>query len=236
MATTAELQKINDAVRAGTAKTVGGVEIKEPLDEALLADGAGANGGSLVYPVREGIPILLIQEGHTAMSKTGKLAGELPEPMESEVQPKHESDKFTFDFFRRYQKAILYTAGIFALVTFSITGAMTQAVGTWFSPSVAMPTMKLADGTELHVTAEDYDIANFLQNWESYRVAHDALDHRRRGAAQPREGHLRGAAPARDPRRHRGLAGRSRPRDRAVDERSRRPRARRPSTPTARVA
>jgi|SoiMethySBSTD1v2_1073268.scaffolds.fasta_scaffold691409_2 uncharacterized protein YbaR (Trm112 family) len=62
MATTAELQKINDAVRAGTAKTVGGVEIKEPLDEALLADGAGANGGSLVYPVREGIPILLIQE------------------------------------------------------------------------------------------------------------------------------------------------------------------------------
>jgi uncharacterized protein YbaR (Trm112 family) len=62
MASSAEVQRVNDAVRAGTAKTVGGAEVKEPLEEALFADGAGSNGGSLVYPVREGIPILLIQE------------------------------------------------------------------------------------------------------------------------------------------------------------------------------
>src|SRR5262245_28022599 len=102
------------------------------------------------------------------MSKQAGAAGGLPEPMETEIQPRQVHEQFTFDFFRRYQKAILYTAGIFALVTFSITGAMTSAVGTWFRPSVPMPTMTLADGRTIHVTSEDYEVAHYLSRWDAF--------------------------------------------------------------------
>ena len=58
MATPAELQRVNDKVLAKRATNAGGAEVKEALEEGLVPEGE-----SLVYPVQQGIPILLIQEG-----------------------------------------------------------------------------------------------------------------------------------------------------------------------------
>ena len=58
MATPAEVQKVNEKIRAKQAKNAGGAEVKEVLEEGLVPEGE-----SLVYPVQQGIPILLIQEG-----------------------------------------------------------------------------------------------------------------------------------------------------------------------------
>lgn len=51
------LAALNGAVSAGTLKNVGGETITEPFTEALVTV-----DGSRVYPVREGIPVLLSDE------------------------------------------------------------------------------------------------------------------------------------------------------------------------------
>ena len=56
-ASASELQKVNDAIRAGSARTVAGVAAKEPLQEGLVPEGE-----PVIYPVQQGIPILLVQE------------------------------------------------------------------------------------------------------------------------------------------------------------------------------
>ncbi len=48
---------LNNAIKAGTLKNVAGEVITEPLTEALTTP-----NGSRVYPVREGIPVLLADE------------------------------------------------------------------------------------------------------------------------------------------------------------------------------
>ena len=48
---------LNNAIKAGTLKNVAGEAITEPLTEALTTP-----DGSRVYPVREGIPVLLADE------------------------------------------------------------------------------------------------------------------------------------------------------------------------------
>lgn len=79
--------------------------------------------------------------------------------------PAHDPhDEYTgaFGFFRRYQKLILYTAVIFALVTFSITGAMTKFFGDLFSPAVGpMPSIEVA-GQRVELTTEDVEIGKFI--------------------------------------------------------------------------
>lgn len=101
------------------------------------------------------------------MSKQADMAGELPEPMETEVQERQEHEKFTLDFFRRNQKAILYTAGIFALLTFSITGAMTDTFSNVFSSKRPMPVMTVPGVGSVSVTQDDYDVANTLSRWNN---------------------------------------------------------------------
>ncbi len=56
-ATAAEVQQVNAAIRAGTAVNHGGQPVKEPLEEGLVPEGE-----SVVYPIQQGIPILLIPE------------------------------------------------------------------------------------------------------------------------------------------------------------------------------
>lgn len=57
LADSERLSALNSAISAGTLKNVGGETITESLTEALItAD------GSRVYPVREGIPVLLSDE------------------------------------------------------------------------------------------------------------------------------------------------------------------------------
>ena len=52
------LAKINVQVEAGTCENVGGEKVDRPLDEGLVRD-----DGSIVYPVRDDIPVLLVEEG-----------------------------------------------------------------------------------------------------------------------------------------------------------------------------
>jgi len=57
MATADELDKVNQAVAAGTARNRGGAAVVTPVSEGLVtADGAA------FYPVLDGIPILLSAE------------------------------------------------------------------------------------------------------------------------------------------------------------------------------
>ena len=51
------LAKVNSAISAGTAKNAAGEKVTEHLTEALTTE-----DGSRVYPVREGIPVLLADE------------------------------------------------------------------------------------------------------------------------------------------------------------------------------
>jgi uncharacterized protein YbaR (Trm112 family) len=56
-ATAAELAAVNAAVAAGTARNRGGVAVAGSLQGGLVpAD------GSVVYPIKDGIPILLVPE------------------------------------------------------------------------------------------------------------------------------------------------------------------------------
>lgn len=52
------LAKLNGDIAAGRVKNVGGGAVKEPLEEALVREDR-----KLVYPVRDGIPVLLVDEG-----------------------------------------------------------------------------------------------------------------------------------------------------------------------------
>ena len=57
LATAAELQGVNNTIRAGKAKNAGGAEVTEVLVEGLVPEGE-----ALVYPIQQDIPILLVQE------------------------------------------------------------------------------------------------------------------------------------------------------------------------------
>ena len=52
-----ELARINERIATGKALNRGGEAVREPLEQGLVPEGS-----SIVYPVREEIPILLRQE------------------------------------------------------------------------------------------------------------------------------------------------------------------------------
>jgi uncharacterized protein YbaR (Trm112 family) len=49
-----KLEKLNAAIAAGKVSTLDGVQLDHPLDEALITD-----DGKRLYPVSDGIPVLL---------------------------------------------------------------------------------------------------------------------------------------------------------------------------------
>ena len=49
-----KLEKVNAAIVAGNVSTQGGAQLVEPLTEALVTD-----DGKRIYPVDDGIPVLL---------------------------------------------------------------------------------------------------------------------------------------------------------------------------------
>ena len=57
MADESILSTLNSAISAGSIKNVGGERVTEPLAEALVTADK-----KRVYPVREGIPVLLADE------------------------------------------------------------------------------------------------------------------------------------------------------------------------------
>ncbi len=52
------LAKVNAAIAAGGVKKIDGGDVTEPLDEALITQ-----DGKRLYPIRDGIPHLLVEEG-----------------------------------------------------------------------------------------------------------------------------------------------------------------------------
>ena len=52
-----KLTKVNEAIAAGQVKTLDGVQLEAPLAEALVTD-----DGKRLYPVNDGIPVLLESE------------------------------------------------------------------------------------------------------------------------------------------------------------------------------
>ena len=60
-----------------------------------------------------------------------------------------------YGFFRRHQKLLLYTAGLFTLLTFSITGSLQGLVGGVFSKDVERGSIEV-NGVRSKLTADDY--------------------------------------------------------------------------------
>jgi uncharacterized protein YbaR (Trm112 family) len=52
------LDRLNEAIRAGEVQYVGGEAVESPLAEALITEDS-----KVVYPVEDGIPILLAEKG-----------------------------------------------------------------------------------------------------------------------------------------------------------------------------
>ena len=52
------LLKLNRAIEAGGFQNRGGAEVTEPLEGGLVRE-----DGTIVYPIRDGIPVLLVDEG-----------------------------------------------------------------------------------------------------------------------------------------------------------------------------
>ncbi len=68
----------------------------------------------------------------------------------------HKYDELSgvYGFFRRHQKKVLYTAGMFTLLTFSISGPMMSWAGDWFGAPRQMPTI-LVNGERVKLEVED---------------------------------------------------------------------------------
>ena len=58
LADEATLGRINAAIESGQAKNVGGNEVTKSLEAGLVRE-----DGEVIYPVRDDIPVLLVDEG-----------------------------------------------------------------------------------------------------------------------------------------------------------------------------
>lgn len=70
-------------------------------------------------------------------------------------------DSGVYAWFRRHQKKLLYTAGLFTLLTFSITGPMMSAVESLSGRGQAMPTLQVGKD-RVSMQAEDFQYAELL--------------------------------------------------------------------------
>lgn len=52
------LQAINERIAAGSCENVGGEQVETPLEAGLVRE-----DGTIVYPIRDSIPVLLVDEG-----------------------------------------------------------------------------------------------------------------------------------------------------------------------------
>lgn len=58
MAKADELAKLNEAIAAGTQKNVGGEAVTDRVEAGLVRE-----DGTILYPIRDAIPVMLIDEG-----------------------------------------------------------------------------------------------------------------------------------------------------------------------------
>ncbi|MAE46275.1 MAG: hypothetical protein CMJ86_05210 [Planctomycetes bacterium] len=57
-ASSAVLDQVNGAIAGGSVQNIGGEAVQEALEAGLVRE-----DGKVVYPIRDGIPVLLIDEG-----------------------------------------------------------------------------------------------------------------------------------------------------------------------------
>jgi uncharacterized protein YbaR (Trm112 family) len=58
LASPAEIERLNQAIRGGEVRTVEGKEAEAELDGALVRQ-----DGAVAYVIRDGIPVMLVEEG-----------------------------------------------------------------------------------------------------------------------------------------------------------------------------
>jgi len=86
-----------------------------------------------------------------------------PEESQAVPAPEHDFDELTgvYGFFRRHQKKLLYTAGLFTLLTFSITGSMTGLVDSFFRKDRELASI-VVNGETVKLTNDDYTYGSLL--------------------------------------------------------------------------
>jgi len=57
LADATELSRVNERIRAGSLRNRGGAAVKQELAEALIRE-----DGRILYPVDDGIPVMLVDE------------------------------------------------------------------------------------------------------------------------------------------------------------------------------
>ena len=82
-----------------------------------------------------------------------------PAPAPAAAHAELEQHTGIYGFFRRNQKKLLYTVGLFVLVTFSVSGPMIAAVRDWFAPLRPMPSI-LVGGERVHLQPSDYQFGS----------------------------------------------------------------------------
>lgn len=75
--------------------------------------------------------------------------------------PHHDEFTGVYGFFRRHQKKLLYTAGLFTLLTFSVTGPMMSAVAELFAKKREMPSIEVL-GKRVDLEPEDFQFGDIL--------------------------------------------------------------------------
>ena len=97
-------------------------------------------------------------------------------PSVSTSQPEAQYDEHSgvYGFFRRNQKRVLYTAGLFTLLTFSITGPMTALVTDAFRGDGSKSTI-LVNGKRETLTAEDFEYGRQLASMAGMRLPYGVL-------------------------------------------------------------
>lgn len=87
-----------------------------------------------------------------------------PTPASQPPAADHYDDRSgVYGFFRRHQKKLLYTAGLFVLLTFSITGPMMQLAQELFGATRPLPTL-LVNGKRVAMQPEDAMYGQLLSN------------------------------------------------------------------------
>lgn len=85
------------------------------------------------------------------------------QPQAGEPAPEETFDELTgvYGFFRRHQKLLLYTAGLFTLLTFSITGSLQSLVGGAFSKDIERGSIEV-NGERSKLTSDDYRFGGMI--------------------------------------------------------------------------
>lgn len=85
------------------------------------------------------------------------------QPQANEPAPEETFDELTgvYGWFRRHQKLLLYTAGLFTLLTFSITGSLQSLWGNLFNKDVERGTIEV-NGERANLTSDDYLYGNLI--------------------------------------------------------------------------